>query len=248
MKEFKKMYLPLEWPWKLDPDWEGVCVAAVIYHRLWSQCSPVWGNAACRQSKGLDFTDLMSSWIGLEGEWQRKKKALEMKRKPREPDQHYWLDLPTREPLSFCQANSAPTSLPRAPDPTSPSLFPSFRLFLCVRQGCSNSVLRLGTHWAVAMVTGKLFMPCASKGTFPLLEFLPPLCAAQWGSFSFAPAHVLPRGTWLHGPRGIEVAAPACPAHSDLQSPVLPLPRSLLKQLTSVKTVKYNPAMLQQDR
>lgn len=204
MKEFKKMYLLLEWLWKLDPDWEGVCVAAVIYHRLWSQCSPVWGNAACRQSKGLDFTDLMSSWIGLEGEWQRKKKALEMKRKPREPDQHYWLDLPTREPLSFCQANSAPTSLPRAPDPTSPSLSPSFRLFLFLRQGCSNSVLRLGTHWAVAMVTGKLFMPCASKGTFPLLEFLPPLrgtmrllllCScARAPAWNFAPRHPWHRG------------------------------------------------------
>lgn len=108
-----------------------------------------------------------------------------MKRKPREPDQHYWLDLPTREPLSFCQANSAPTSLPYTPDPTSPSLFPSFRLFLFLRHGCSNLVLRLGTHWAVAMVTGKLFAPCASKGTFPLLEFLP-LPTGQSGSFSFA--------------------------------------------------------------
>ena len=109
-----------------------------------------------------------------------------MKRKPHEPDQNYWLDLPAREPLSFCQANSAPTSLPHTPDPTSPSLFPSFRLFLFLRHGCSNLVLRLGTHWAVAMVTGKLLVPCASKGTFPLLEFLPSLHTAQWDCFSFA--------------------------------------------------------------
>lgn len=45
-----------------------------------------------------------------------------MKRKPREPEQHYWLDLPTREPLSFCQANFASASLPHTPNPTSPSL------------------------------------------------------------------------------------------------------------------------------
>lgn len=128
----------------------------------------------------------MSSWIGLEEEWQRNKKALEIKRKPREPDQCYWLDLPTREPLSFCQANSAAASLPHMPDPTSPSLFPSFRLFLFLRHGCSNLVLRLGTHWAVAMVTGKLFGPCASKETFPLPEFPPWLHRSQWGSFSVA--------------------------------------------------------------
>lgn len=45
-----------------------------------------------------------------------------MKRKPREPGQHYWLDLPTREPLSFCQANFASAPLPHTPDPTSPPL------------------------------------------------------------------------------------------------------------------------------
>lgn len=106
-----------------------------------------------------------------------------MKRKPREPNQCYWLDLPTGEPLSFCQANSAPTSLPHMPDPTSPSLFPSFRLFLFLRHGCSNLVLRLGTHWAVAMVTGKLFGPCASKETFPLLEFPP-----SWVGHNEAPS------------------------------------------------------------
>lgn len=98
-----------------------------------------------------------------------------MKRKPREPEQHYWLDLPTREPLSFCQANFTSAPLPHTPDPTSPSLLLS-DFFLFLRQGCSNLVLRLGTHWAVAMVTGKLLVPCASKGTFPLLEFLPSLC------------------------------------------------------------------------
>lgn len=183
-----------------------------------------------------------------------------MKRKPREPDQHYWLDLPTREPLSFCQANFASASLPHTPRPHLP-LSPSFRLFLFLRHGCSNLVLRLGTHWAVAMVTGKLFVPCASKGTFPLLEFLPSLCIQhnetpsllqqcdcaggrqKQGCLQYwLPACILAgRGTgnWVFfkvpskpDHSGILWSTVLCwehtcmcPAHSNMQTPVLPPPQ-----------------------
>lgn len=107
-----------------------------------------------------------------------------MKRKPREPSKHYWLDLPTREPLSFCQANSAPSPSP----PPQPHLPLSFLLsdFLFFRHGCSNWFSGWEPTEPVAMVTGKLFVPCASKGTFPLLEFLSSLQTAQWDSFPSA--------------------------------------------------------------
>lgn len=175
-----------------------------------------------------------------------------MKRKPREPDQHYWLDLPTGEPLSFCQANSAPTFLPHTPDLTSPSLFPSFRLFLFPRHGCSNLVLRLGTHWAVAMVTGKLLVPCASKGTFPLLEFLPPLQPAQWDAFSSPCQQQL--CSWREGGAAVPAIPGACPhppyrdgstclspTRPSVQPPALPPSQALFWRLS--KTAKHNPAM-----
>lgn len=175
-----------------------------------------------------------------------------MKRKPREPNKHYWLDLPIREPLSFCQANSASALHSPTPTPPPPSLsfFQTFFVFW------GMAAVTWFSGWepteSVAMVAGKCFVPCASKGTFPLLEFLPSLQTAQWNPFSFACQHTCSsRATllWRKGKAVLQQLPAAClhplccghttsvcPAYTEVQPPCLPLP-VISEVIISVKMV-----------
>lgn len=92
---------------------------------------------------------------------------------PSEPAQLQRPDFPPREPFSSCQARAAcpsppPQHTPLSPATRAPLAFLCFSdpvCVLCLNHGCSLWFSGWEPTVPVAMVTGKLLAPCASKGT-----------------------------------------------------------------------------------
>lgn len=180
-----------------------------------------------------------------------------MKRKPREPEQHYWLDLPTREPLSFCQANFASASLPHTPDPTSPSLLLS----------------DVFCFWGMAVVTwfsgweptellpwslGSSWCHVLQREPFPSWNSCFSLLTAQWDSFT-APAVGL---CWRKAEAGLPAIlivclhpgragsgnwvffqVPSSPAHSGILWPTAPWWHCTCPVLSNMQTPVLPPPL-----